>query len=79
MIGIYSCQCKHELYAFQYMLDFPILIPENKFKLELLELLEYNFSSENIDFETKFSKCNKICAHSKQLKIAYPPNILILS
>ena len=53
MISIYSCQCNHELYAFQFMLDFPLLIPENMFKLELMELLEYNFTSEKIDFGTK--------------------------
>ena len=59
MISIYSFQCSHELYAFQFMLDFPLLIPENMFKLELMELLEYNFPSEKIDFRTKCSKCNK--------------------
>ena len=53
MIRIYSGHCKHELYAFQYILDFPILILENKFKLKLLELLKYNLSFENIDFEIK--------------------------
>ena len=41
-------------------------------------MLEY-FSSERIDFKTMCSKCNKICTHLKQLKIAQPPNILILS
>ena len=66
MISIYSCQCSHELYAFQFMLDFPLLIPEKMFKLELMELLEYNFSSERIDFGTKCSKYNKICTHLKQ-------------
>ena len=79
IISIYSCEFKHELYAFQYMMDFPLLIPENKYKLDLFELLEYNFASENIVFETKCSKCNKICIHSKKLKISQPPNILILS
>ena len=79
VVSIYSCQCSHELYAFQFMLDFPLLLPENIFKLDLMELLEYNFTSEKIDFGTKYSKCNKICSHLKQLKIALPPNILILS
>ena len=78
-ISIYSCQCNHELYAFQFMMYFPLLIPENKFKLELMELLEYNFTSEKINFGTKCSKCHKIFTHLKQLKIAEPPIILILS
>ena len=61
------------------MKDFPLLIPENKFNLELMKLIEYNFTSEKINFGTKCSKCNKICTHLKQLKIAEPAYILILS
>ena len=65
MISIFTCQCKNELYTIQYIMDYPLLIPENKFQIELIELLEYNFSSENIDFETKCSKCSRICTHPK--------------
>ena len=39
-ISIYSCQYKHELYEFQYLLDYPLLIPDNKYELDILELLE---------------------------------------
>ena len=60
------------------MMDFPLLMPENKFKIDLMELLEYNFSPEQIDFGTKCSKCNKISTHLKLVKIVQPPNILIL-
>ena len=56
----------------------PLLIPEKKFKIDLIELLEYFFSPEKIDFGMKCSKSNKICIHLKQVKIAQPPNILIL-
>ena len=35
--------CKHELYAFQNIMDFTLLFPDNKFNLDLMELLEYNF------------------------------------
>ena len=60
-------------------MDFPLLIPDNKFNLNIRDLLEFYFSPENIEFKIKFSKYNKKCIHSKYSKISYPPNILILS
>ena len=56
IISIYTFQYKNELYTFQYIMDYPLLIPENKFQIKLIELLEYNFSSENIDFGIKCSR-----------------------
>ena len=56
MISIYTFQCKNELYSFQCMMDYPIILPENQFQIELNELFEDNFSSENIDFVTKCSR-----------------------
>ena len=57
-------------------MDFPLLMPENKFKLELMELLEYNCTLEKIDFGTKCSMYNKICIHIKQLKKEKPQKFL---
>lgn len=39
MMTIYSCKCKHELYAFQYYMDIPLLIPVEKNNFDLSELL----------------------------------------
>lgn len=41
-------------------MDIPLLIPENKNIIGLKDLLDFNFKSEIIEFETKCIKCNKI-------------------
>ena len=79
MIYVYTCKCKHELYAFQYYMDLPLLIPAGKNNLDLYQLLDYYFKPETIDFETKCIKCNNKCTHNKKMRISEPPKILILS
>ena len=56
----------HEIYAFQYIRDIPLLIPENKNIIGLNDLLDFHFKSEIIDFETKCIKYNKISGHEKK-------------
>ena len=51
IISIFICDCKCETYAFQKIMDLPLLFPEdnkNIFKIE--NLLEYYFKEEKIQF-----------------------------
>ena len=41
----------HEIYAFQYIRDIPLLIPENKNIIGLNDLLDFHFKSEIIEFK----------------------------
>lgn len=59
-------------------MDFPILL-SNKKSVELNNLLDEYFKSQDIEF---FEECNKYkktnIIHNKTIKIANPPKILIL-
>jgi ubiquitin C-terminal hydrolase len=79
LITSFTCQCKEETYSFQKILDFPLLLPENTQNIDIMNLLRNNFKPEEIDFEPKCQKCQKVLKHKKATKISRPPNILILS
>ena len=79
IITTYTCQCKAEIYSFQKLLDFPLLLPENETNIDIKDLLKKYFQSETIDFETECEKCKKKLEHRKDIKISRPPEILILS
>ena len=79
LISIYKCACEKEIYGLQNILDFPILL-SNKKSVELKNLLEEYFNSEDIEFFEECTKCKKTnIIHNKTIKIANPPKILILS
>ena len=79
LISIYKCACEKEIYGLQNILDFPILL-SNKKSVELKNLLEKYFNSEDIEFFEECTKCKKTnIIHNKTIKIANPPKILILS
>ena len=63
----------HEIYAFQYIMDIPLLIPDNRNILDLKDLLDFHFKSEIIEFEAKCLNCDKISIQEKKLKISHPP------
>ena len=79
IITSFKCQCGAEIYSFQKILDFPLLIPEKGNQINIKDLLNIYFKSELVDFEKKCDKCQKIGKHNKEMKISRPPEILILS
>ena len=79
VITTFKCQCKAEIYSFQKLLDFPLLLPVNKPKIDIKDLLKIYFKKEIIEFERPCEKCKKIEKHIKEIKISRPPEILILS
>ena len=79
IINTFICECKHKTYSFQKILDFPLLIPENRPKIGIYDLLNIYFQPEQIDFETQCEGCKKIQKHQKQTKISRPPEVLIFS
>ena len=79
IITSFKCKCGAEIYSFQKLLDFPLLIPENVKRINIKDLLNIYFKSELVDFEKKCDKCQQIAKHKKEMKISRPPEILILS
>ena len=51
LISSYSCKCMHEIYAFQYIRDIPLLIPENKNIIGLNDLLDFHFKLELLNMK----------------------------
>lgn len=79
IINTFRCKCGAEIYSFQKLLDFPLLIPANVEKINIHELLKIYFKTEKITFETKCERCHKIEEHFKLMSISRPPEILIIS
>ena len=79
LITTFTCQCTHNTYSFQKILDFPLLLPQNKSNVNINDLLIKYFQPEIIDFERKCEKCEKKIKHRKETKISRPPKLLILS
>jgi len=79
IITSFTCKCGNEIYSFQKLLDFPLLLPENAKSVNINDLFKIYFKAEEIEFETKCEKCNKIEKHKKEMKISRPPQILIIS
>ena len=79
IITTYTCECKGAIYAFQKLLDFPLLLRENMKTIDIYNLLRIYFQDEIIDFEKQCEKCKKVSKHKKVIKISRPPTILILS
>ena len=63
----YECKCKHISYNFQKVLDFPLLLPNNIKNLNLKDLLDNYFSSDEVDFESICESCNEITKHKKNI------------
>ena len=75
----FICDCGEVQYNFGQFLDLPLRINEQK-NLDLYELLKLNIlRSESIDFNEPCTKCNQIKKRIQNIKIAYLPQILILS
>ncbi len=79
LINIFKCSCGFESYSFEKVLDLPLLFNEREKKQNLNDLLDKYFENDFIEWSSKCEKCHKIKEHEKQVKIAYPPEILILS
>ena len=79
IITSFTCQCGSEIYSFQKLLDFPLLLPENVKSINIIDLFKIYFKAEYIDFESKCERCNKKTKHKKEMKISKPPEILIIS
>ena len=80
IISIYKCICGKEIYGIQNILDYPLLLPMKKKKIDLINLLENYFGEESIEFFETCNNCKKAnILHTKNLKIAVPPKILIFS
>ena len=50
-ITTFTCECKGAIYAFQKVLDFPLLLRKDIQKINIYELLKIYFQDEIIDFE----------------------------
>ena len=79
IITSFKCKCGSEIYSFQKIMDFPLLLPENVNQINIKNLLNNYFKSEVVDFEKKCDKCQQILKHNKEMRISRPPEILILS
>jgi ubiquitin C-terminal hydrolase len=79
IITSFKCKCGSEIYSFQKIMDFPLLLPENVNQINIKKLLNNYFKSEVVDFEKKCDKCQQILKHNKEMRISRPPEILILS
>ena len=79
IITSFICECNYEIYSFQKLLDFPLLLPEKIEKIDITDLFKIYFKTEVVDFENKCEKCNKVAKHKKEMKISRPPEILIIS
>ena len=80
LITINACRCKNVVYSFQKIIDIPLIIPENKDKLHIYDLLDLYFSQQVVVFEASCEICkNKNIRNIKNLKISYPADILIFS
>ena len=79
LITKFSCKCGYITNRFQKVLDLPILIPESINKFSLIELFDYNFKKEVVEFNTKCIKYNNINKHLKKVKISIIPDTLIIS
>ena len=79
IITTFTCRCGSEIYSFQKLLDFPLLLPENVNSIDINDLFKIYFKTEVVDFESKCEKCNKIEKHKKAMNISRPPEILIIS
>ena len=79
LITTFICQCGCEIYSFQKILDFPLLLPSNINEINIYDLFKINFKAELIDFSSKCERCQKIVKHKKITRISRPPEILIIS
>ena len=79
LINIFKCTCGFESYSFEKVLDLPLLFNEREKNQNLNDLLDKYFENDFIEWSSKCENCHKIKEHEKQVKIAYPPEILILS
>ena len=79
IINTFKCQCGAEIYSFQKLLDFPLLLPNDVKEINIYDLLDIHFKNEKITFQDKCQRCKKIGEHIKSMRISRPPEILILS
>ena len=82
IINIFECKCGYKTYSFENLLDLPLLFPEknNINKIELDELIQNYFNSENINWCLNCPGCNKKdVTHIKKSYFSYLPEILIIS
>ena len=79
IITTFICKCNAEIISFKKLLDFPLLLPENVKKMDIIDLLKINLEERIVYFETKCEACQHIEIHKKLMKISRPPEILILS
>ena len=79
IITTFKCQCGAEIYSFQKLLDFPLLLPNNVKEINIYDLLNIYFKNEKISFQDKCQRCQKIGEHIKTMRISRPPEILIIS
>ena len=79
IITTFKCKCGAEIYSFQKLLDFPLLLPNNIKEINIDDLLNIYFKNEKIAFQDKCQRCQSICEHIKSMRISRPPEILIIS
>ena len=80
IISTYTCDCNNILYAFQNILDIPLLLPDKTEYINLYDSLKLYFNQEKIKMDAPCNKCkesNKV--NTKVIKISKPPDILIFS
>ena len=80
IISTYTCDCNNILYAFQNIMDIPLLLPDKTEYINLYDSLKLYFNQEKIKMEAPCNKCkesNKM--NTKVIKISKHPKILIFS
>ena len=80
IISTYTCDCNNILYAFQNILDIPLLLPDKTEYINLYDSLKLYFNQEKIKMDAPCNKCNvSNKVNTKVIKISKPPDILIFS
>ena len=80
IINIFTCSCGFDSYSFQKLLDIPLLLPNNKYKIEFSSLIKEYFKEEELEWSTKCEKCQKPeLKHLKIIKFCILNEICIFS
>ena len=76
----YICECGYKQYTFSQFLDLPIQMDSNIQGYDLYQMIRNNFYKKSyVDMGENCSFCKRTSKKNEIMKIAYLPNILIIS
>ena len=76
----YACDCGFREYSFSQFLDLPVQMESNAYGYDLYQMLKNNFYKKSyVDMGENCSFCGRTSKKNEIMKIAYLPDILIIS